>query len=222
MATWIAHLRVAENLLNKGFNFDVSSFLIGNIGPDSGVPNEDYSSFYPPREITHWEKNKISDAEGFFNKYIQNAHPITDKNEFSFKIGYYTHLLTDIEWRKLYEAKKKTSLYKENLDKDKKFIWVIKEDWYGLDFLYLDKNPNCYFFKVFKNLSEVPDYLDYFPKGAFTKSVKNICEYYLGENTLTKENFKYLTEEEMNKFIENATNTIEIILKEKLKSLNLN
>jgi len=45
MATWIAHLRIAENILNKGYNFEPKAFVVGNIGPDSGVPNEDWSSW---------------------------------------------------------------------------------------------------------------------------------------------------------------------------------
>ncbi|HCQ91189.1 MAG TPA: hypothetical protein DIU45_17610 [Clostridium sp.] len=57
------------------------------------------------------------------------------------------------------------------------------------------------FFTIFKNVTEVEDYLEYFPKGAFTKQVKYIKEFYLGENNETKENFIYLTENEMNDFV---------------------
>ena len=55
----------------------------------------------------------------------------------------------------------------------------------------------------------MPDYLDYFPKGAFTKQVKYITEFYLGENEETKDNFIYLTEEEMEAFINTALKEIE-------------
>lgn len=53
MATWITHLRVAENIL-KRFKLEENEFLAGNIAPDSGVPNENGSGFNPPKEITHW------------------------------------------------------------------------------------------------------------------------------------------------------------------------
>jgi hypothetical protein len=210
MATWIAHLRIAERLLNKGYNFEPTSFIVGNIGPDSGMPNEDWSEFNPPKTITHWqtEDNRVN-AKCFYEKYIESDTTSKNQDEYSFKMGYYTHLLTDIEWSKLYDEKRKDRLYKEGLEKDKDFIWTIKKDWYGLDFLYLSKNPECIFHTAFKHINYVPDYLDYFPKGAFTKQVKYITEFYLGENEETKDNFIYLTEEEMERFINTALKEIE-------------
>ncbi len=213
MATWIAHLRIAENILNKGYDFEPKAFAAGNIGPDSGVPNEDWSSFNPPKKITHWQdENKKINARGFWDKYLNNREQEENKESFSFKAGYYVHLLTDIEWSKLFDEKKKEALYKEGLEKDKNFIWVIKKDWYGLDYLYLEKYPECIFNTLFKNIDKVPDYLDYFPQGAFERQAKYITEFYLGENNETKDNFIYLTEEEMDNFISSATKTIEDLL----------
>lgn len=218
MATWIAHLRVSENILDRGFKFEPIPFVVGNIGPDSGVPNEDWSSFTPPKKITHWlGSDKKINAHDFWDKYINNDIVKEDNDRYSFIIGYYVHLLTDIEWSKLYKEKKKETLYKEELDKDPNFIWTIKKDWYGLDYLYLEKNIDSIFHKLFKNIKKVPDYLDYFPKGAFEKQVNYITEFYLGENSKTKENFIYLTEEEMNNFINSTTEKIENELRNILK-----
>jgi hypothetical protein len=210
MATWIAHLRIAETILNKGYDLETVPFAVGNIGPDSGVPNEDCSSFTPPKKITHWldDTNKIN-AKAFYDKYINNPSLKQDKDSYSFILGYYVHLLTDIEWSKLYTEKKKDPLYKDGLDKDPKFIWTIKKDWYGLDFLYLKNNPKSLFFTNFKDIIDAPDYLDYFPKNAFQLKIKYIVDYYLGENEETKENFIYLNEKEMDDFI---INTSEIIM----------
>lgn len=217
MATWIAHIRIAEKILKKGYNFDPTPFLVGNIGPDSGVPNEDWSSFSPPKKITHWEgQDKKINAKSFFDKYLSNKG-IGESNElFSFKIGYFLHLLTDIEWSKLFEQKKNEILYKEGLEKDPNFIWTIKKDWYGLDYIYLENHPQCIFNILFKNITKVPDYLDYFPQGAFEKQVKYINEFYSGNNDETKENFTYLTEEEMDNFIFSATRVIDNLLSELL------
>lgn len=218
MATWIAHIRVAENILMKGYNLERIPFLIGNIGPDSGVPNEDCSSFDPPKRITHWmDDTKKFDVEGFWNKYIEKNEIKEDKERISFLLGYYVHLLTDMYWSKTYNEKKKLSLYKEGLEKDHNFIWTIKKDWYGLDFLYLSKYPESIFFTDFINVKTVPDYLDYFPKGAFEKQVKYISEFYLGENEETKENFIYLIEAEMDKFIVETSKEIMQILDNKIQ-----
>jgi hypothetical protein len=40
MATWIAHLRLAENLLERIPGLDEAQFAIGNVAPDSGIPDE--------------------------------------------------------------------------------------------------------------------------------------------------------------------------------------
>lgn len=217
MATWIAHLRIAENLLNRGYKLIPASFAVGNIGPDSGIPNEDWSSFNPPKRITHWKgEGREIDAEGFFNKYLRSENARENLDGYSFKLGYYVHLLTDMEWSKFFHEKCKEKIYSEGFEKDENFIWTVKKDWYGIDFLYLEKHPECLFYKVFKNTDEVPDYLDYFPKGAFTKQLKYITAYYLGENEETKENFIYLTEDEMNKFIEDTSRKIDGILRKAL------
>lgn len=208
MATWIAHLRVAEKLLNKDYNIDKEAFIVGNIGPDLGVPNEDWSSFDPPTAITHWnDENDIIQPERFYDKYLRNKK--MDNKEYSFKLGYYIHLLTDVEWTKLHKKQKENEEYRRNLEEDKNFIWIVKKDWYGHDFIYVENYKESIFHTVFKHIENVPDYLDYFPKGAFTRQVKYIRDYYLGENEETKDNFIYLTKKDMDRFIEEATKVIE-------------
>ena len=51
MATWLAHLRVAELILEE-FHFPEEDFLVGNIAPDCGEPVP--GGFDPPKEVTHW------------------------------------------------------------------------------------------------------------------------------------------------------------------------
>ena len=51
MATWLAHLRVAELIL-EGFHLPEEDFLVGNIAPDCGKPVP--GGFDPPKEVTHW------------------------------------------------------------------------------------------------------------------------------------------------------------------------
>lgn len=217
MATWIAHLRIAENLIGKGYDLEPVPFVVGNIGPDSGVPNEDWSNFDPPKKVTHWtDENGRANAQDFWDKYLSSSEAANDRDRYSFNIGYYVHLLTDFEWSGMAEKKMMENLYKEGLDKNPNFIWTIKKDWYGLDFLYLSKHPECIFYKLFMNIKEVPDYLDYFPAGAFERQVNYITGFYLGENEETKDNFVFLTEKEMDKFVSDATKIIDHRLSDKL------
>ena len=42
MASWMVHLRIADRFLEESENIDETAFVMGNIAPDSGVPNEDW------------------------------------------------------------------------------------------------------------------------------------------------------------------------------------
>ena len=46
MATWMTHLRIADNLLDRIPDLSPIEFIMGNLAPDSGVPNPD-GSFSP-------------------------------------------------------------------------------------------------------------------------------------------------------------------------------
>ena len=199
MATWIAHMRVAEYLMKKYDKLNTNNFLVGNIGPDCGVPNEDWSSFTPNKNITHWfsEDGKNIDADDFKNNYLN----IIDE-KYSFYLGYYFHLLTDIEWLKLYNRKKLEPLYYENLNKDKNFIWTIKKDWYGQDHLFLRNNPNFIFYTMFSNITEFNNiFFDFFPKEAFIRQIKYITDFYLSSKEDSNRNFPYLSTYEMDNFV---------------------
>ena len=216
MATWVAHMRIAERLLNKFSYLDSKSFLVGNIGPDCGVPNSDWSEFNPSKNVSHWHdtENKIN-AEDFKSKYLKESS-IYNICELSFYLGYYCHLLSDIEWNKFFRGKKQEPIYKDNLERDPKFIWTIKEDWYGLDHLYLRENRDCIFFKEFININEFPNkYFDFYPKEAFERQIKYISEFYLTFNENLDRPFVYLTKEEMDGFVDSAVREID----EKIKCL---
>lgn len=59
MATWIVHLRLAENLLTLIDNLDDASFAMESIAPDLGIPDENWETFDPPPEILHFGRGCI-------------------------------------------------------------------------------------------------------------------------------------------------------------------
>jgi len=212
MATWIAHLRIADKIL-KELPYKRLEFLAGNIGPDSGLPNEDYSRFDPPKSVTHFldenkrdhPASKISSSL-FYDNHLQND--ITD-----YKIGYYAHLITDVRWSILLvnQRKENPDLYKQ-LKEDPSFIWEIKKDWYGLDFKYVYE-INSDIFNEFMTIKAVPDHLDYFPKGALDIQLKNIQNYYSDKGQWPQGQGIYLKEKEMDTFVEETA----LYIIEKLK-----
>ena len=109
MATWIAHLRIAENLLAEIPGLDAGSFATGSIAPDSGVPDEKWEKFTPPPEVSHFATRPFSHQEAleaaglswrladlaFYRQYLV---PPPEGKRFSFLLGYFFHLVTDNLW----------------------------------------------------------------------------------------------------------------------------
>ena len=104
MATWITHLMIADRVLEIVSELDKHGFCVGNIAPDCNVENEDWTQFTPSREITHWmsaDKKVAADCDRFYEKYIESRkHEIGTKQELSFLLGYYAHLIADVEFQK--------------------------------------------------------------------------------------------------------------------------
>lgn len=216
MATWGAHIRIAEAILKVDSSLDERYFLVGNVGPDCGQPNEDWSEFSPPKLVSHWiNEDNIIEAEKFYSKYLNEE--IEDNKLASFLLGYYVHLLTDIEWRDMVAEKKKTDDNHKKLETDKSFIWTIKKDWYDLDHLYFRNNPNNIFHRIFKNIDSFPDYLDYYPTGAIEKQLKYIIGFYTGYSGNPEREYIYLKEKNMDGFVNEKSNYIIELLKEKRK-----
>lgn len=86
MATWVTHFRIAEKLINLGLDVCPEEFLVGNIGPDCGLANEE-GIFYPPKEITHFEVDGKINADLFYLQYILNKERDLSKEQLSFKLG---------------------------------------------------------------------------------------------------------------------------------------
>lgn len=209
MATWIAHLRVAEKLLEEFDFLDIKGFLVGNIGPDSGVPNEDWSEFSPPKVISHWyNKDHKIDSEDFRLKYLSDISLYTDIEK-SFYLGYYIHLLCDVEWSVFLKKRLEGPLYKDNLKNDPNFIWIIKEDWYGQDHLYLRDNKQSIFYKEFIKIKEFSNtYFNFYPSDAFTRQVNYISDFYQSFNENLDRSFVYFSKEEMDTYVNNASELV--------------
>jgi hypothetical protein len=204
MATWIAHMRIAEHFMNKDNSLNNPYFLVGNIGPDCGVPNEDWSKFTPDKDVTHWtfKDGKTIDADDFKQKYLVDID-----ERFPFYLGYYFHLITDIEWKKKFE-----STYSQYLEKDKSFIWTIKEDWYGQDHLFLRNNPKSIFFTMFSKITEFDNlFFDFYPTDAFIRQVNYITGFYLSYNKNLDRDFPYLSKSEMDEFVVETIKVLENI-----------
>ncbi len=150
MATWLTHLRIAENILKQVPGLEPGSFAVGNIAPDSGIPDEKGKNFTPGPTITHFITEpgpppRIADLN-FYRQYLE---PLKEQpanaSIFSFRLGYFFHLVTDNLWQ-ANTYKPMRARYKEQYAE---FIREVKEDWYGQDFIFMQSHPDSLFWTVF-------------------------------------------------------------------------
>lgn len=212
MASWMVHLRIADRLLDSIPDLSPTEFIVGNIAPDSGVPNEDWSAFSPPTKISHF-KNGTQKAgpEAFASKYFtaaQREH--YSPRQSSFYLGYLTHLLTDQLWSEQIALPSFRRYIGGEPPYNGPKAWEIKEDWYDLDFKYLRDHPDFRAFHVYRNAVDFQnDYMEEFAPDAFDNRRQYITGFYLaGREGLDRE-YHYLTEGEMDAFTAGA---IQIIL----------
>ena len=141
MATWMVHLRIADGIMKEIPKLERQEFIMGNIAPDSGVPNEDWSVFTPNTNVSHFKTDGEITVPLFRDKYMNKELWVGySEKEKSFFLGYYVHLLTDVLWKEKI-TDPSMQRFSELFEKDKDAIWKLKEDWYDLDHLFLKKNP---------------------------------------------------------------------------------
>ena len=211
MATWIAHLRIAENLLQQITGLDEVSFIYGNLAPDSGLPNEDWTQFDPPREVTHY----LDDNHGFkdlvfYRDFLKGLDCNNQKSVYSFRLGYYIHLLTDQFWWRNIVHTTETSHQELFSTKTRGGAFeIIKTDWYDLDHKYLRDHPGYAVWEKFFE-SEIPQIpLPFLSQKAFEIQMRYIKEYYTTpdpERTLDRD-YPYLNLKTLDRFIEETSVT---------------
>lgn len=219
MATWMVHLRIADKLMDEISSLSFTEFVVGNIAPDSGVPNKDWSIFTPSGDVSHF---KTTDADGFkdihLNEYVDNYYSVEQRTQYdtkqkSFYLGYLTHLLADMMWAD-HIVRPSKDKFIELYNKDKtEWIWTLKKDWYDLDFLYLKRNPYFRAYSIYNNaIGFQNEYLDFFSIDAFDIRREYITGFYNGKRDNLEREYPYLKEDEMNCFVDNCSEKIAYII----------
>ncbi len=214
MASWMIHLRVADSLLDTLAGIDQTAFVMGNIAPDSGVPNADWSAYFPPKEVSHFKakQNDISfyDIDRFLAECFSVEKRRTySRRTWSFFLGYWAHLLTDREWVNRI-MRPSLERYPSECTLDRyAFIWKLKKDWYDLDFLYFEQHPDFRAFQIYEQaVGFENDMMDMFSRDAFDDRRKYICSFYRGEHGNLQREYPYLTAEEADKFVNKTVSVI--------------
>lgn len=224
MGTWISHLRIAENLLNHFPSLDEVTFAFGNLSPDSGIPNADWTAFDPPKEVTHF----LQKGEGehaihdlvFYERYLANLRPDDDIKLYSFRLGYFFHLICDIIWaRRIFYATKRD--FQELYDKNpREAVGIFKDDWYGLDQLYVRDHPESLFWRVIMRNTYPPSYLPFIKDKALHHQYAHICRYYSQQEDwwFLSIPYQYLNEKTMSRLVYDSTEAV-LLVHEKLQGM---
>jgi hypothetical protein len=220
MGTWICHLRVAEKLLPHFPELDKTLFTFGNLAPDSGVPNETWTEFDPPEEVTHFLQK--GEGEGlirdlaYYREYLANITPQDDIQKYSFRLGFFTHLICDMLWFKYLDATTKTAFH-ELIAEDHAKAWgMFKKDWYGIDQVYNLAHKENLFWQVIHATPNPPSYLPFVREAALHQQYDYIRKFY-GEYDpywFEDRKYPYLNEGTMSRIVDDTVQATLFILNE--------
>jgi len=239
MATWVTHLMIADRVMKHCPELDRRGFCVGNIAPDCNIENEDWTSFTPSREVTHWMSSEIktaSDCDSFYNEYIlKRKDEIKSHEHYSFLLGYYAHLIVDAEFHNYIRDEKRVKDtwsriksdanlyirsigYPEDWDSVKKLISKKERmhEIFSMEAEYLRDNPASGYLTEILPLKEFPDYIDYLPNGCIVRKIR-----IMGYLPKLDENLTdpiAMSREEFTFFADNTALIVVKKLKEKIKT----
>jgi len=224
MGTWISHLRIAENLLPHFPELDEVTFTFGNLSPDSGIPNADWTEFNPPKEVTHFlhkgeGEHAIHDLV-FYEQYLANIKPQDDIALYSFRLGYFFHLICDIMSAKRIVPTTKRE-FKDLFDKDPgKAVGIVKDDWYGLDQLYVRDHPESSFWRVIMANPDPPSYLPFVKNEALHQQYAHIRKFYSEQEDkwFLSIPYQYLNEKTMTRMVDDSIEAV-LLVREKVRDV---
>lgn len=236
MAYWITHTIIADKVLEKIAFLDEKGFCIGNIAPDCNVENEDWTAFEPPREVTHFMSGKrknMADCDSFYDLYIKNRE-FSSNEHFSFILGYYSHLITDVKWIEYMRdedrveacferIKNKQELRERLLGLPEEYDTIKQvfgkrcflDDVVNIEHRYILENPDNSYCNLLRRVTEFENYLDFLPDGAIARKIGIMA--YEPPTYVEKAPLVFYTVEEYERFIVDTSELICGLIKERIK-----
>lgn len=211
MASWMVHLRIADRLLDSLPGLSAVDFVVGNIAPDSGIPNEDWSEFTPSVIVSHFRVDRSIPKNICIPAFVERYFTPEQRTSYtpaqnSFFLGYLVHLMTDQLWSaQVVNALKER--FPDQWQADRQGLIVrAKEDWYDLDYKYLRQHPDFRAFQIYKNAAGYENcFMSEFAPDAFDNRRQYITSFYLEENDHLDREYPYLTEGQMDGFVLDAS-----------------
>ena len=211
MATWMTHIRIADELMKKYPRLYSKEFVIGSIAPDCGKINPDGVSYVPENDITHFGRYREGRDYG-------RLISLMNKDNARFFLGYYTHILTDDIWIANVLLPKK-AVFLPEFEDFYHFIMAQRENWFILDREYIRDHPDNEAYRLFEETEEMENiYLDFQPSDALTGHIEKVKAQYASPIPEDYDK-KYMSEDELSRFIEIALPQIYVKLGKLERSL---
>lgn len=211
MGTWISHLRIAEKTLAHLSDVEPTAFIFGSLAPDSGIPNDDGSAYDPPKEVTHFIRNGnneyfVCDLH-FYRQYLLPVDHAQDPFVYSFLLGYFFHLICDRLWAERIGSASREAYQDLFTTHPEAEAWnLIKEDWYGLDHLFLRQHPEFNTWQVYLNslIPQIP--LPFLSQANYASQVEYIRGYYANPplDRPLERSYPYMNEPTMTRFVDES------------------
>ncbi len=208
MGTWICHIRVAEKLVTRIPHLDLTAFMLGSLAPDSGIPNQDWTVFDPPKEVTHYlhrgeDESQIRDLI-FYRELVAGLDLQADPILYSLRLAYFIHLMCDGLWARRIGLPTKRGYADLRARLGSSFWDTIKEDWYGQDHCYLRDHPESAFWKVVMPAPYPPACVPFLSPEAVNRQLDYIRGYYSQPNPdrVLDRPFPYLNGRTMDRFVD--------------------
>lgn len=226
MANWISHIMIADRLLKMGLSLDAQGLCIGSIAPDCNIENETWTSFTPPREVTHFmtgDSKLTADHEGFFARHIAGK-AFESETQRAYLIGYYAHLFTDAACQRFIRDEQrviasyarilqapalaeKVRGLPETFDTLKQVFGklTVWGDIAAYEQRYILAHPDSMYNRILRRTKDFPDYLGILPVGAISRKIPRMAY----EVTDAKETgMRFFSEQEIDEFITDTANSI--------------
>lgn len=211
MASWMVHPRVADRMLDRIPGISETEFVIGNMAPDSGIPNEDWTVFTPSSEVSHFRTTddngiKLIHEDWYIAKYFtkEQRRSYSIKQE-SFYLGYLVHLLTDNLWARdiVYPLRAKNfEAFEQNRAE---WFRVMKQDWRTLDLLFLKEHADFRAFLIYEQAVGFRNaYMDFFAEDAFDNRRAYITQSYRTNAESVEAESRFLSDADIERFVQNA------------------
>lgn len=215
MASWMIHLSVADALLDRIPGLEATAFVMGNMVPDSGIPNEDWSAFTPGSEVSHFRTTdengiKLIHEDWYIKQYFTQAQRgAYTAQQHSFYLGYLAHLLTDKLWARdiVYPLRERDV---EAYERDRnEWFRVMKQEWRMLDALFLKRHQDFRAFVIYEGARDFRNtYMSIFAEDAFERRRAFITAFCRQGAQNASGEPRFLSEAQLERFVRNTANEI--------------